>query len=561
VKKFRFSLVVAVCASLLSSVVVIPGAVAHAALPTGASAYAPITPARLADTRAESGSYGYSRVDSSTIRVQVTGRFGIPAGATAAVLNIASVNSVAPGYVTAYPAGAQRPLASSLNVDYPGRIIANMATVRLSADGAVDLFTLHPMDLVVDVAGAYVPVAGAVSAGRLITISGGARRALDTRDAGLPLGPGGTQIVDLQGVGVPADAIAVVVNIAAVDALPGYWTAYPNGNERPLASSLNIDEIGQTRNSQGIVRLNPNTQAFNVFSQNGGHLVVDVVGWFTGGSAAPSTEGLFVPTSPTRRLDTRSTFTNMSPWGGTTIEFESGAAAPSEVGAVAMNIAIAEPLYVGFITAFPAGQPRPLAANLNITSFDQIISNHAIVRTGTRGIALFTQNGAQMIVDVTGWYLGAPDASPQPVAPVPTYGITKAVAVSSATAGFSVPIGTGLNITAIVDRGVAGLWAGYGYVGTPDHNVYFAHRTTHGAPFLHIDRMPVGSTFTLTGADGTRFLYMVIRIDVILPTPSILLDIAVHSGPVTATVVACHPPHSTKYRLAVTGRLIGVVTT
>lgn len=534
--------------------------VAQAALPAEASAYTPITPARLADTRAEFGAFGFSRVDSSTIRVQVTGRFGIPVGATAVVLNIASVNSTAASFVTAYPAGTTRPLASSLNIDYPGRIIANMATVRLSADGAVDLFMLRPMDLVVDVAGAYVPAAAAVSAGRLITIAGGARRALDTRDAGVPLGQGGTQIVDLKSVGVPADAIAVVVNIAAVDAYPGYWTAYPNGDALPLASSLNIDEAGQTRNSQGIVRLNPNTQRFNVFSQNGGHLVVDVVGWFTGQSQAESTQGLFVPTSPIRRLDTRTTFTNMTPWGGTTIEFESGAATPSGIGAVAMNIAIAEPLYVGFITAYPAGQPRPLAANLNITSFDQIISNHAIVRTGARGIALFTQNGAQMIVDITGWYLGVPDVSSLPVAPIPQYGITKAVAVSSDTAGFSVPIGTGLNITSIVDRGVAGLWAGYGYVGTPDHNVYFGHRTSHGAPFRNLDQMPVGSTFMLTGADGTVFRYLVTRVDVILPLPSILLKIVVNAGPVTATVVACTPPHSTKYRLAVTGRLIGVVT-
>ena len=47
-------------------------------------------------------------------------------------------------------------------------------------------------------------------------------------------------------------------------------------------------------------------------------------------------------------------------------------------------------------------------------------------------------------------------------------------------------------------------------------------------------------------------------VDVIVPTPSVLLNIVMNAGPVTATLVACHPPHSTRYRIAVTGRLIDV---
>jgi len=121
-----------------------------------------------------------------------------------------------------------------------------------------------------------------------------------------------------------------------------------------------------------------------------------------------------------------------------------------------------------------------------------------------------------------------------------------------------VPVGYGKNINAVVDHGVAALWAGYGRLGTYDHNVYFAHRTSHGAPFRNIDRLTVGAKFTVTGADGVDYLYLVVRQDVIWPVPSILIDIVTHSGPYTATLVACHPPSSTKYRLAITGRLIGV---
>jgi hypothetical protein len=525
-------------------------------VPAGASAYRAVSPSRLADTRPEAGGLGFTRLSPNTIRVAVAGRGGVPSDASAAVLNIASVNAVGAGFVTAYPAGSTLPLAASLNVDEPSRTIANLATVQLGADGSVDIYSNVPMDLVVDVQGAYSPVAGAVSAGRLVTISGGARRVLDTRDDATTLAPGGIHVVDLTAAGVPADATAVVVNLAAVSAAPGYWTAFPHGDPVPLASSLNIDELGQTRNSQGIVRLLPGPRAFDVFSLGGGDLVVDVVGWFTGSSSPSSTDGLFVSTSPIRRLDTR-TQSLLAPWGGSTIEFDPGSTLGVPIAAVAMNIAIAEPLYVGFVTAFPAGQPRPLAANLNITSFDQIISNHATVRVGQRGVALFTQSGTHMIVDVTGWYLGQPDGSPESAPVNPAYGPTPAVAVSSAEAGFDVAIGRGANINAVVDRGVAGLWAGNGVLGAPDHNVFFAHRTSHGGPFRNIDRMPVGSTFVVTGADGIHYRYMVMRVDVILPIPTVLFNLVQTAGAVTATVVACHPPHKITYRLAVTGRLIG----
>jgi len=530
-----------------------PPARAAAAPPAGASSYVAVTPARLADTRAEGGATGFTRVGPTHIRVQVTGRAGIQPGATSAVLNIASVGAVAAGFVTAFPSGSPLPLASSLNVDVPGRIVANLATVRLGPDGAVDLYTNVAMDLVVDVQGAYRAAPGEVRAGRLVTFPGGARRATDTRTAGVPLGPGGTQHVGVGQVGVPADATAVVVNLAATEtAAAGYWTAYPAGIPRPFTSSLNIDAPAQTRNAQAIVRLEPGPRAIEVFSQSGGHLVVDVVGYYTGETSPPSTDGLFVPTNPFRVLDTRATYA-IAPWGGTTIEFPTYA--PVAAAAVAMNIAIAEPLDIGFVTAFPAGVPRPLAANLNVMAFEQIISNHATVRLGTRGVSLYTQSGTQMIVDVTGWYLGAPDASGA-VAPNPTFGPTWATQIY-APGVVNAGVGYGADIDTVVDRGLAGLYAGEGGLGVPEHNIFFAHRTSAGGVFRHLDRLRVGSVFVVVGADGHQYRYLVTQTAVIEPWPKVLLDLVVRSGPVTATLVACHPPGSTRYRIVVSGRLIG----
>jgi LPXTG-site transpeptidase (sortase) family protein len=555
------SRVVAVVVGLLAGVMPFaPSPVKVDALVAGASAYTPIAPTRAADTRPEYGSYGYTRLNANTIRIQITGRSdlpGVPKNASAVVLNIASSGAAGAGFVTAFPTGGSIPTASSLNIDYPGRIIANLATVRLGAGGSVDLYSNVPMDLIVDVAGAYAPVSNPVAAGRLVTIPGGARRALDTRDRGFPMARDSTEYVDLSAVGVPADATAVVVNLAATEAFPGFWTAYPTGVPRPNASSLNIDQALQTRNSQGIIALNPGPRGFNIYSMCGGHLIVDVVGWFTGSSSAVSEDGLFVPTGPLRTLDTRNG-RSMPLWGQSTVEFSTLSPFPAQTAAVAMNIAVTEPLYLGFITAYPAGVPRPLAANLNITALDQIISNHAISRAGTRAVSVYTQSGAHIVIDVTGWYIGSPDQSTLPVEPIPSYGPSYATSVRAPSVGIATPVTYGTNIDRIVDTGAAALWGGYGQLGVQDHNIYFAHRTSAKGPFRNLNYLVPGTTFNLVGADGRVYIYLVMRNEIILPYPSLLLDLAVNSGPVTATLVACHPPGSTRYRIVVSGRLIGV---
>lgn len=534
---------------------------AEAALPFGASAYTALKPMRAADTRPEYGAYGFTRLNSNTIKIQITGRSdlpGVPSGATAVVLNIASSGAVGAGFVTAYPSDRQIPTASSLNIDYPGRIIANMATVQLARDGSVLLYHNVAMDLVVDVAGVYVGVDGAVEAGRLVTIPGGAERALDTRNRGWPVWGNTVEYVNLSSVGVPAHATAVVLNLAAVDAAPGFWTAYPHAEPaRPNASSLNIDLPNQTRNSQGIVALSPGARGFNIYSQSGGHLVVDVVGWFTGAGAGVSEDGLFVPSTPRRTLDTRTTSV-MPLWGQSTVEFSSLSPYPSRTAAVAMNVAVTDPLFMGFITTYPAGVARPLAANLNVTALDQTIANHAISRVGSRAVSVFTQSGAHVVIDVTGWYLGPPDTSVLPVTPVPRYGPTFATAVSAPSVGLFTGVSYGNNIDRIVDTGAAALWGGYGTLGTRDHNIYFAHRTEARGPFRHLNWLTPGQVFHLIGADGRTYIYLVMRQDVILPYPTTLIDIAVGAGPTTATLVACHPPGSVRYRIVVTGRLIGV---
>lgn len=522
----------------------------------GSSAYTAVAPSRLADTRPEEGAFGFTRISNNVVRVQVAGRGGVPANASAAVLNVTGVNTSAPGFITVYPSGTELPTASNVNFDSPGRVMANMVTVKLGTGGAVDVFMMKPMDVVVDVSGAYQPVIGPLASGRLVTRSGGAYRVLDTRQRGVPVGIGAVESVDVSSAGVPADAVAVVVNMTATETGVGFWTAFPISQSRPNASNINIDTPGQTRAGQAIVLLS-GLPVFNVFSLGGGHLVVDVAGWFTGETAGKSTDGLFLPANPTRLLDSRNSFA-LPVWGGTTLEFPVGGPPGDQVSAVAVNITGTESMLGGFVTAFPSGVARPEASNLNVDTWDQTVANHAIVRASSRGISLFTLRGLHMIADLNGWYLGPPTAAVLPPPTNPVFGPTIAQALEAYPIGMFTGVGMGPNLDAVANLGIAATWNGAAQLGIPGNIVLFGHRTTHGAPFRYINSLPLGGVISLIGDDGYSYNYMVVRQDVTIPDFGRIYDIGVNVGLATVQLVACTPPGSVRFRVVTTARLISV---
>jgi hypothetical protein len=121
-----------------------------------------INPARLLETRTGSGletidgqQQGVGRgSDEATLTLQVTGRAGIPDGATAASLNVVAIFADGPGFLTVYPCDQARPVpAASVNYD-GGDVRPNAVLTKLSATGTVCLYTLRATDIVVDVNGA-----------------------------------------------------------------------------------------------------------------------------------------------------------------------------------------------------------------------------------------------------------------------------------------------------------------------------------------------------------------------------------------------------------------------
>ncbi len=119
--------------------------------------------------------------------------------------------------------------------------------------------------------------------------------------------------------------------------------------------------------------------------------------------------GRFTPLSPARILDTRTGLGGQKPIGpGATAELQvtgRGGVPASGVGAVAMNVAVVQPTASGYLTLYPGGTARPLAANLNFAA-GETVSNLVVVKTGANGtVAIHNPAGTtHVIADVAGWY-------------------------------------------------------------------------------------------------------------------------------------------------------------
>ena len=67
------------------------------------------------------------------------------------ILNVTAVSPSSGGYLTVFPCGSSRPLASNLNV--VGEIVPNAVLAKVGTDGKVCLYTSAATDIVADVNG------------------------------------------------------------------------------------------------------------------------------------------------------------------------------------------------------------------------------------------------------------------------------------------------------------------------------------------------------------------------------------------------------------------------
>jgi subtilisin family serine protease len=241
--------------------------------------YEPVSPVRILDSR-------YGNQYSSPWGPRATRDIalpGVPAGATAVVLNVTVTNPMAPGFITVFPSGVVKPdPASNLNF-VTGQTVPNLVISPIGANGKISLYssaygTVH---LVADLVGWY----GGSGATKLFTPLPAPSRFLDSRFAtGLngPWSAGQTRDLAVAGVGaVPSDASAVVMNVTATDATAAsFVTVFPSGESRPAeGSNLNF-LAGQTVPNLVMVRIGANQKVAFYNLAGSTDIIADVVGYF-----------------------------------------------------------------------------------------------------------------------------------------------------------------------------------------------------------------------------------------------------------------------------------------
>lgn len=390
------------------------------------STYFALTPTRILDTRAGTGAPVGPLGQGATLDLTVAGTAGVPAtGVTAVVLNVTATDATAEdSYLTVYPAGTPRPVASNVNF-VAHWTSTNLVTVAVPSSGEkagkVSIYNeVGEVSMVADISGWYSVDGGPVGATYNPLPPA---RVLDTRyGTGGVAGPvvGGQTIdVAVTGVGgVPATGVsAVVLNVTAVfeefelDSPDSFLTVYPSGAGRPLASNLNYKAWLPAVPNLVVARVG--TDGKVSMYNNLGHLniVADVQGWYT--STGTTTGATYFPLSPARYLDTR-----MTPGtGGTAARMGAGQSidltvtgvngVPSTGVAVVLNMVAVDPAGPdSFMTVYPAGGQRPFASNLNYIDF-QTVANLVMARVGADGkVSIYNDQGTvHVVADIQGWFL------------------------------------------------------------------------------------------------------------------------------------------------------------
>ena len=246
-------------------------------------------------------------------------------------------------------------------------------------------------------------------------------RLLDTRAGQLGCDAPGAQIQGntsrtqlarrtCDGITIPANAMAVTGNITTVQSGGGFLTLYPSDAQQPLVANSNFAP-NEIINNVFTVGLGNADGSFKIFVTSPTDVVVDITGYY----AAPTAEGLYfhpLP-KPIRLLETRAGLSGAFTPGA---KLAANADTPQQARVTYDGVTIpASALAIvgnattlngggGFITLYPGGVPRPLAASSNFSAGQVMNAPFTVGLSATGEFNIFTITSLDMVVDVLGYY-------------------------------------------------------------------------------------------------------------------------------------------------------------
>ncbi|MFJ6623262.1 PKD domain-containing protein [Kitasatospora sp. NPDC091335] len=363
--------------------------------------FVPVAPKRVYDTRDPANDPGASGNQPFRPGERREIKAGIPAGATAAVVNITATGATTATHLDTSTIGGAGGQTSSINIG-PGETVANLVTVPITSSGDTRNLGLKNHDgtvhVVIDLYGYYLPQSVDGYAPTPAT------RIADTRQSGAKLGPGASLPLKVAGsAGVPSGAKAVALNLTATEpTAAGFLAVRPGGQSgRPATSSLNFAP-GRTVANQVIVPLGPDGTV-EVYNNDGStHVIADVIGYY-----GADAKGRFTAVVPVRLQDTRNApYQALNPGAETTVGIGGTGQVPANAVAGVVNLTAVAPRADGHVIAYPDLGPVPTTSNLNFRA-GQTVANHAQVPLGTNGAIRLRNNSGgalDLITDLYGYF-------------------------------------------------------------------------------------------------------------------------------------------------------------
>jgi hypothetical protein len=207
---------------------------------------------------------------------------------------------------------------------------------------------------------------------------------------------------------VPPGATGVVMNVTAVEtAEPGFVQVY--NDEAMKGKSSNLNYVTSDIAPNLVIAPIGGDGSVIVYTHSAAHVVVDVIGYFTGGNSPASSEGLFVPFTPHRLIDTRELGAPLPIKTQRDIDLAGLAGVgPAAMSAMFMNVTLVDSLDAGYLQVFPTGLSTPGASSsVNVTGPGQIRPNAVITGHNAGQVSVFSHAGGHFIFDAAGYFTTA----------------------------------------------------------------------------------------------------------------------------------------------------------
>jgi uncharacterized repeat protein (TIGR03803 family) len=366
------------------------------------------TPCRVLDTRPQNGGAGPIHGGTAEdFALPQLGDCNVPANAVAYSLNLTAIPHGPLGYLTVWPTGENRPNVSLLNSP-DGRTKANAAILPAGTSGAVSVYASDTTDIALDIDGYFVT--SGVQTLEFYTLP--PCRVIDTRHPDGPLaGPFLAGLVErdfpvLDSSCIPqnVNAAAYSVNFTAVPHAPGqqlgYLTVWPEGDAKPVVSTLNNPK-GTIVANAAIVRAGAGG-GVAVYPDQDTDLVVDINGYFAA-PGGPNGLSLYA-LSPCRALDTRQAGDGQPFNGRLTVNVAGGACAPpANAEAYVFNATVVPSGNLSYLTLWPDSEDQPIVSTLNAAD-GWITSNMAIVPNINGSVDAYAAGVTQLILDISSYF-------------------------------------------------------------------------------------------------------------------------------------------------------------